>query len=514
MYVKFASIIAKFNVFIRLKKTLCPMKVKVCVGSKSFPIEIGEGECSVSTLGGLKARRTITGDDQQSLLDMNFKENDKVIVMGRAAASMKDDHGFSSLVSYEKTNLLELQKQHDKIESDLKAMELNYLDVDKSLVLVKKMEKRLLQFTECSMSHIEALDRLDIIGELTTDAQAVRNREKRKSLIDGIHDLMNKNDAHVRRLEEYKKKLLGEIIEKVLLNLGIALGMFFSPITFAVKPRTPMIKFVGARLPRPDFHKTTSDSLKTASASQDSHVKSTSSVGQTNSTFEEQLPMKYRRPPLSQEECDAINVCSFSFFIFSRWYGLFMRHFACKRYFFRRAEPTDYRTIVWRVRGACFSELFFLLQNVVNACTSRGVDEQRTFAECLEQSWTVATNPSAIFLYYISKKHSSDGNRLKNFLRAVEMCNDDFCLLVLCRIIHEIIIGNAKAQQKTHQKLIKADITSTLLRTLRYRLKDEIPRKNKKTDGTDKNITLAEQCDNTLAALILAVGTKGGALTI
>ncbi|KAJ1374402.1 hypothetical protein KIN20_037086 [Parelaphostrongylus tenuis] len=207
------------------------MKIRVSVGSKSFPIDIGEGDGSVSTLGELKTRvseeanidtscmkiihrgKTITGDNDQSLLNMNFKDNDKVIIMGKAAVTLKDDPGFSNLVSYEKANLLGLQRQHEEIESDLSAMERNYLDVEKSLLMVKKMEKRLSQFTECSMKHLEALDRMDIVGELTTESQAVRNREKRKSLVDGIHALMNGNDKHVRRLEEYKKKLLGEIVE-------------------------------------------------------------------------------------------------------------------------------------------------------------------------------------------------------------------------------------------------------------------------------------------------------------
>ncbi|RCN41037.1 hypothetical protein ANCCAN_13044 [Ancylostoma caninum] len=53
-------------------------------------------------------------------------------------------------------------------------MELNYLDVEKSLEMVKKMEKRLLQFTETSMKHLEGLDGLEIIGELTSAAQLRR----------------------------------------------------------------------------------------------------------------------------------------------------------------------------------------------------------------------------------------------------------------------------------------------------------------------------------------------------
>ncbi|EYC43976.1 hypothetical protein Y032_0476g2158 [Ancylostoma ceylanicum] len=207
------------------------MNVKVSVGSKSFMVEIGDGDGMVSTMEQLRARiseeanigpscmkiihrgKTLNAMNDCSLLELKFKENDKLLVMGKVSTAMKDDVGFSALVSYEKSHLLPLQKSHEEIERDLTAMELNYLDVEKSLEMVKKMEKRLLQFTETSMKHLEGLDGLDIIGELTSDAQATRNREKRKSLIDGIHTLMNGNDRHVRRLEEYKKKLLGEIIE-------------------------------------------------------------------------------------------------------------------------------------------------------------------------------------------------------------------------------------------------------------------------------------------------------------
>lgn len=43
--------------------------------------------------------------------------------------------------------------------------------------------------------------------------EATRNREKRKGLITGIQHLLDRNDTYVRRLEEYDKKLAGEIIE-------------------------------------------------------------------------------------------------------------------------------------------------------------------------------------------------------------------------------------------------------------------------------------------------------------
>ncbi|KAK6730140.1 hypothetical protein RB195_006915 [Necator americanus] len=194
-------------------------------------VEIGEGDNMISTMGQLKQRiseeanidascmkiihrgKTISGTNDLSLLDLNIKENDKLLIMGKVSMAMKDDPGFSALVSYEQTNLLPLQKVYEDIDRDFTSMELNYLDVEKSLKMAKKMEKRLLRFTETCMKHLEALDGLNINGELTTEQQALRNREKRKSLVDGINSLLNGNDKQVRRLEEYRKKLQGEIIE-------------------------------------------------------------------------------------------------------------------------------------------------------------------------------------------------------------------------------------------------------------------------------------------------------------
>uniref|UniRef100_A0A1I7WTZ9 BAG domain-containing protein n=1 Tax=Heterorhabditis bacteriophora TaxID=37862 RepID=A0A1I7WTZ9_HETBA len=74
------------------------------------------------------------------------------------------------------------------------------------------MDKRLKIFTESSLRHLEAIDGLPINVEDTSEEQATRNREKRKALVDGIQTLLNKNDKHVRRLEEYRKRLDGEIL--------------------------------------------------------------------------------------------------------------------------------------------------------------------------------------------------------------------------------------------------------------------------------------------------------------
>ncbi|PIO60109.1 hypothetical protein TELCIR_18401, partial [Teladorsagia circumcincta] len=69
--------------------------------------------------------------------------------------------------------------------------------------------------------------------------------------------------------------------------------------------------------------------------------------------------------------------------------------------------------------------------------------------------------------------------------------------------------GGAYARQRRHRKLIKADATSSLIRTLRYRLKEVLPKKsNEKREHHDELNALAEHTDDTVADLVLAIGTK------
>ncbi|KAK5975741.1 hypothetical protein GCK32_013489 [Trichostrongylus colubriformis] len=76
--------------------------------------------------------------------------------------------------------------------------------------------------------------------------------------------------------------------------------------------RTPLIKFIGARLPRPDFSKVVSGPIPSppippppaASAT----IGGSEQKGRGTVTItEDQLPPQFRRPLIDQEECDAIN---------------------------------------------------------------------------------------------------------------------------------------------------------------------------------------------------------------
>uniref|UniRef100_A0A1I7WTS6 Ubiquitin_5 domain-containing protein n=1 Tax=Heterorhabditis bacteriophora TaxID=37862 RepID=A0A1I7WTS6_HETBA len=82
------------------------MKLKVSVGSKAFSIEI-LGDSGILTLGELRCKiaeeadlnckqmkiihrgKSLSGDDSSLLEQLIFKENDKLLVMGRAKVALK-----------------------------------------------------------------------------------------------------------------------------------------------------------------------------------------------------------------------------------------------------------------------------------------------------------------------------------------------------------------------------------------------------------------------------------------
>ena len=69
------------------------------------------------------------------------------------------------------------------------------------------MEKRIREFTEKSLTHLESIDGLQIWKEDTTDSQKQRNREKRKSMVDGVQELLRENDKFDFRLKQYRNSL-------------------------------------------------------------------------------------------------------------------------------------------------------------------------------------------------------------------------------------------------------------------------------------------------------------------
>ncbi|KAF1771076.1 hypothetical protein GCK72_002901 [Caenorhabditis remanei] len=209
------------------------MKITVSCSSVQTIVDIldeAEGEESIMTLGQLRERiasdndvdvetmkllhrgKFLQGEADVSLSTMNFKENDKIIVMGGKNA-MADDAGFKMLMQYEKHNLSNLQKTYDVNLHDVADLERGFLEKPKQVEMGKKLEKKVKFFNEEAERHLETLDGMNIITDATPENQAKRNREKRKTLVNGIQTLLNQNDALLRRLEQYQKILNGEILE-------------------------------------------------------------------------------------------------------------------------------------------------------------------------------------------------------------------------------------------------------------------------------------------------------------
>uniref|UniRef100_A0A0N5AVL6 BAG domain-containing protein n=1 Tax=Syphacia muris TaxID=451379 RepID=A0A0N5AVL6_9BILA len=171
--------------------------------------------------------RTLVGNDSDSLEIFKFKRNDKLLVMGKVATigedegwkvqlfgnllTMKSRNYFltflTKLSECEKKNMPTLGKKYDQNEQDLAGLEKNYLEGPQCAEAIKKMERRLNQFTEDCLKQLEHIDGLEIVSERTSDEQAQKNREKRKELINGIQDLLNRNDKFVHRLKDYQYKV-------------------------------------------------------------------------------------------------------------------------------------------------------------------------------------------------------------------------------------------------------------------------------------------------------------------
>lgn len=86
-------------------------------------------------------------------------------------------------------------------------------------------------------------------------------------------------------------------------------------ITQAVAARIPMIKFVGARLPRPNFNRASLPSIPISgsiggaplAAAKPTSIGAVGKIPRGQGIPESQLPKKFLREPISQEECDIIN---------------------------------------------------------------------------------------------------------------------------------------------------------------------------------------------------------------
>lgn len=72
--------------------------------------------------------------------------------------------------------------------------------------MIKRLEKQLQMFTQVSIRHLESIDSLQIYNENSIESQKMRNREKRKLLINTVQNLLNQNDTLLFKLSQYSFK--------------------------------------------------------------------------------------------------------------------------------------------------------------------------------------------------------------------------------------------------------------------------------------------------------------------
>ncbi|KAL3985202.1 BAG domain family protein [Acanthocheilonema viteae] len=146
--------------------------------------------------------RILMGDNSTPLSSFNFKENDKLLVLGKPPTT-ETDVGWKLLVDFERKHTVAVSKTYAKNENDLTQLEKNFLKDPERRGYIMGMDKRLKGYAENCMKLLETLDGLQINNNNTDGEQAQRNREKRKFLVDGLQDALNKNDKLMARLTDY-----------------------------------------------------------------------------------------------------------------------------------------------------------------------------------------------------------------------------------------------------------------------------------------------------------------------
>ncbi|VDK71561.1 unnamed protein product [Litomosoides sigmodontis] len=221
------------------------MKLNISCASKIYPLEVDVGQLpsnadehratsqedstvstsithseNISTFGSLKQQICslcnvsptalkivhrgciLMGDNSTLLSSFNFKENDKLLILGKPPTK-ETDVGWKLLVDFERKHTGNVSKTYARNENDLTQLEKNFLKDPERRGYIKGMDKRLRGYAENCMKLLETLDGLQINSDNTDGEQAQRNREKRKFLVDGLQDALNKNDKLITRLTDY-----------------------------------------------------------------------------------------------------------------------------------------------------------------------------------------------------------------------------------------------------------------------------------------------------------------------
>uniref|UniRef100_A0A7E4UXZ7 Ubiquitin-like domain-containing protein n=1 Tax=Panagrellus redivivus TaxID=6233 RepID=A0A7E4UXZ7_PANRE len=148
--------------------------------------------------------RMLSNDANEHLSKYTFQNGDKVMGLGKQKVVPVEDKGLQALRKYEKDQLVKLGKTYDELKADMAMLEQNFLSTSMTHEMITKLWKRVLQFNDTSEKHLIAIDAIQIFDDDTPDNMRQRNREVRKTMINGIQDYLNFNDKFKFRLEQLK----------------------------------------------------------------------------------------------------------------------------------------------------------------------------------------------------------------------------------------------------------------------------------------------------------------------
>uniref|UniRef100_A0A914YGE9 BAG family molecular chaperone regulator 1 n=1 Tax=Panagrolaimus superbus TaxID=310955 RepID=A0A914YGE9_9BILA len=151
--------------------------------------------------------RMLSMDSKEHLSSYHFRTSDKVMGLGKPRQERIEDIGTKELRKYEKEHLSKIEKGYDEIKTDMESLEQNFLNVDMTAEMITRLWKRVLHYNEICEKHMEKIDAIKIFDDDTPENGKQKNREIRRSMIQGIQNYLNLNDKFKFRLEQMKMNL-------------------------------------------------------------------------------------------------------------------------------------------------------------------------------------------------------------------------------------------------------------------------------------------------------------------
>jgi len=148
--------------------------------------------------------KSVFGDDTL-LSSLKMRNGDKIMVLGKRVEADTDET-YKRLAGVERVTLVSLDHKSQELTEELTGLEKGFLTADQTAESLKKFGKRLRLFGEECMRALMTLDAVDLAGADTSESQRNINREKRRTLVQSIQELLHHHDS----LEERRVKLAAE----------------------------------------------------------------------------------------------------------------------------------------------------------------------------------------------------------------------------------------------------------------------------------------------------------------